>query len=191
MNHSTSRDATRGRALTRRGFLGNLASGALALGAVALPLSHPSTTSPDPHLTPVDETPLMTGAEYVALLRGAACEKIYDEYIENRWTEVANGPLIEAIDSRALVICSRCLFVSYASVPCQVCLQWGMVKPEDVTEYLASLRENYESLPETIEEFLGEQRIERAVDLIDGPESAENYGQTLYIRDLLKTRAAV
>ncbi len=109
-----------------------------------------------------------------------------DGYLENRWREIAAGPLTGAIDCRALVVCPRCLFIGYASVPCQICLQKAGVRPHDVTDYLASLHENYDNLAETIEEFLMEQRIERAVDLIDGPESAQHWGQTVYLRDLLR-----
>jgi hypothetical protein len=132
----------------------------------------------------------MTGARYVALLGGADKEPVYNGYVEERWREIAAGPLIEAIDSRALVICPDCLFVSYAFVTCQVCLQWVMVRPPDVVNYLETLHENGTAQLEAIEGMLTEQRIERAVDLFDGPESAVHWGDTLFVRDLLKAKAA-
>lgn len=201
MDHFTSpaprrRDETQGRSLTRRSFLGESLVGALTLGAIGMSpgpsdaAAH-SSSGPSPYHVPAKPASLpMTGARYVALLGGADKEPVHNGYIEARWREIAAGPLIEAIDHRVLVICPDCLFVSYAFVTCQVCLQWVMVRPPDVTHYLETLRDHDQAQLETIEEILTEQRIERAVDLFDGPESAVHWGDTLFVRDLLKAKAA-
>lgn len=158
MKHSTSP----ARPLGRRGFLDSVAAG-------SDPLS-----PPQPDAAP----PFMTGAEYIARLGGPVNPPVllptaYESEDANaRWTGIATGPLAQAIDDGSLVVCSHCLFVSYASVPCQICAAWKTIAPEDVAELIEEYHEDGDMTPDDIEKDLGYWRMGRAVDLYDGPSEA-------------------
>lgn len=198
MKHSTSltpceRDETQTRSLTRRRFLTDLTAGAVALGTVvnALTLSTDAEARPDAALPPA-EPPAMTGAEYVAFLGGAVSPELNiqtdNDYIDpnDRWVEVAQGPLIEAIDEGSLTVCPKCLFVNYAGVPCQIC-EWMQVIPrEEAEEYLADMEEDGSITREDLEGEMPLYRMGRAVDLLDWPDMSYFSARLLYILDYLK-----
>jgi hypothetical protein len=203
MDHFTSltpceRDETQARSLTRRRFLTNLATNAAVLGAVTatLHLSQPASAEPGPDHPAEPLVPVMTGAEYVAFLGGLE-KPHHDIYTENdyrfpndRWVQVAQGSLIEAIDDGTLTICPKCLFVNYEGMSCHICGTLPFVTYEDIEHYVE--KEDGDE-PISQEEAASEirlYRMGRAVDLVDGPDTVWFSAAMLYAQDYLKAKAA-
>lgn len=168
--HAPARPDAPSRPITRRGFLGTLAAGAVSLAATALPIPKASAAAP-----------AISGAEYIAFLGGAVrpehavhSTNDYDD-ARDRWVELASGPLVEAIDKGSLVVCPDCRFLSYASVPCQICEGIPHVDPEEVADQV----EDYtrDGVPELgmMQADLTGFRMARALDLYDGPDDAFYY----------------
>lgn len=206
MDHSTSSTTggrmtacsdTRAQQLSRRGFLGNLATGAIALGTAAMGLPNALTVRANgaaPTIPPSDTKPFMTGAEYVAMLGGAVrptgalpTDNDYPD-VKQRWVEIASGPLIESIDEGALVICPTCYFVNYPGLGCHICDIVSTLTPEDVAELVADFREEHETPADEFEREMPGKRMARAIDLHDGPDEAYFSAHALYAIALMRAQ---
>lgn len=177
---SACRDAA-ARLLTRRGFL-------VGLAATAARLPEALAAS----LTP----PTITGAEYIALLGADRPEvqplptNFYPDASE-RWVEVASGPLVEAIDTGFLVVCPACLFVNYASVPCQICEGIPLADPEEIASLIDDYTDDGVPQPDVMASDINIYRRSRALDLFDGPDEAFCYCLLLHAYRVMNTGSAV
>jgi hypothetical protein len=174
MDHFTS-STSRGRAserpdtvsLKRRGFL-----------------EHPSVRTAFHGIAHLRESGLppsplaLTGAEYVALLGHPVPPNALlptmntYESADERWAQLASGPLADAIDSGLLTVCPECSFLSYAAVPCQICAEMLDITPEDATRSADSFLEDGIIHADALERHIMDWRMGRALDLFDGPDDA-------------------
>jgi hypothetical protein len=183
--HASAQPDAASRPITRRGFLGNLAAGTVALAVTAIPISKSTAAAPT-----------MSGAEYIAFLGGAGRPEHsllptndYDD-ARDRWVELASGPLVEAIDKGSLVVCPNCRFLSYASVPCQICEGIPHVDPEEVADQVEDYTRDGVPRLDMMLRDLTCFRMSRALDLYDGPDDAFYY-YPMFLQSVRTMRASM